>query len=251
MTNIVNLAIKKLKAGDKAAAKELLIKALKQNPKNADAWYVMAAVVTDTEQRTECLQRALQIDPQHEKARRTLSKMTGKSTNLPIKKKPGHSNAINLSEILSFVSQHKKLIGIVTVVFGCLICFVVGSVIKEFSNFNALPPTSTSSLPLSPSTVMTITQTLTTQPTVKKLTSTPTITRTPYLSSTLPPSMTPYIVVTQNTVSCTCADDTYNCDDFINEPFTAQECFEHCKSQGYGDVHGLDGNNNNSACEDY
>ena len=46
---------------------------------------------------------------------------------------------------------------------------------------------------------------------------------------------------------CTCISDL-NCSDF-NTHAEAQRCYEYCKDQGYGDTHGLDGDNDGSACE--
>lgn len=49
---------------------------------------------------------------------------------------------------------------------------------------------------------------------------------------------------------------TYECDfDFYNCPFfgthaEAQQVFEYCRNLGFGDIHGLDGDNNGLACED-
>jgi len=46
---------------------------------------------------------------------------------------------------------------------------------------------------------------------------------------------------------CTCTRDL-NCSDFDTHA-EAQRCYEYCKDQGYGDTHGLDGDNDGSACE--
>jgi len=47
---------------------------------------------------------------------------------------------------------------------------------------------------------------------------------------------------------CACAGDTLNCKDFSNHA-GAQACFNYCMSQGVGDVHKLDENNDGNACE--
>ena len=47
---------------------------------------------------------------------------------------------------------------------------------------------------------------------------------------------------------CSCSGDTYNCSDF-NTHSQAQACFNYCLAQGAGDIHRLDRDNNNNACE--
>jgi|GEM_PF-3379426 len=47
---------------------------------------------------------------------------------------------------------------------------------------------------------------------------------------------------------CACAGDTLNCKDFSNHA-EAQACFSYCMSQGVGDIHKLDENNDGNACE--
>jgi hypothetical protein len=48
---------------------------------------------------------------------------------------------------------------------------------------------------------------------------------------------------------CSCAGDTYNCGDFGGSWSAAQACYTYCVSQGAGDIHRLDGNNDGSACD--
>ena len=48
--------------------------------------------------------------------------------------------------------------------------------------------------------------------------------------------------------TCPCSGDTLNCGDF-NTHAAAQACYSYCVSQGAGDIHKLDGNNDGSACE--
>jgi len=47
---------------------------------------------------------------------------------------------------------------------------------------------------------------------------------------------------------CSCTGPDLNCSDFGSHA-SAQNCFEYCKDNGYGDVHNLDGDNDGSACE--
>lgn len=47
---------------------------------------------------------------------------------------------------------------------------------------------------------------------------------------------------------CSCNGDSLNCTDFGSWS-SAQACYSYCQSQGVGDIHGLDGNNDGSACD--
>ena len=47
---------------------------------------------------------------------------------------------------------------------------------------------------------------------------------------------------------CDWAGPDLNCSDFATHT-AAQACYEYCQQQGYGDVFGLDGDNDGSACE--
>lgn len=47
---------------------------------------------------------------------------------------------------------------------------------------------------------------------------------------------------------CSCSGNIYNCKDFGSHA-SAQACYEYCISEGRGDIHGLDGDNDGSACE--
>ena len=53
---------------------------------------------------------------------------------------------------------------------------------------------------------------------------------------------------TDNTISYDCSSDVYNCGDFSTQS-EAQKVFDYCESQGKGDIHRLDSNNDGEACE--
>lgn len=95
-------------------------------------------------------------------------------------------------------------------------------------------PTSTPTATGPATATHTPTATRTTTPTP---TETATVTPTPTGTATLPVSG-----------PCPCDGNTLNCSDFATQP-EAQACFEWCVLQGAGDIHGLDGNNDNVACE--
>ncbi len=74
-----------------------------------------------------------------------------------------------------------------------------------------------------------------------------TVTATTFLSI-LPINQTATQVSTVQEAVCACSGDTLNCGDFTYHS-SAQSCFDYCMSQGVGDIHGLDSDGNNSACE--
>ena len=51
-----------------------------------------------------------------------------------------------------------------------------------------------------------------------------------------------------NGVVCSCSSNSFNCPNFPTHD-SAQQCFNYCKSQGRGDIHRLDKDNDNLACE--
>lgn len=82
-------------------------------------------------------------------------------------------------------------------------------------------------------------------------TSTPTATVTPTRTATRTPTRTPTRRPTATpTVEpvCACYANLYNCSDFSTQ-WQAQQCFNYCWDLGYGDVHGLDGDDDGEACE--
>ena len=48
--------------------------------------------------------------------------------------------------------------------------------------------------------------------------------------------------------TCSCSGDNYKCEDFSTH-IEAQRCFDYCISQGAGDIHRLDQDNDGDACE--
>lgn len=100
-------------------------------------------------------------------------------------------------------------------------------------------PTSTTT-PTSTSTP-TPTATSTPTPTATEVQSGPTATHTP--------TVTPTATDDQTGGPCLCTGNIYNCSDFATQP-QAQACMDWCISQGVGDIHRLDGSDNDGrACE--
>jgi hypothetical protein len=66
--------------GDQQKAFRLLKECLTQQPRNAEAWFLLSEAVADVQQKRECLVRALRFDPAHEPARRRLLELAQSPT---------------------------------------------------------------------------------------------------------------------------------------------------------------------------
>jgi hypothetical protein len=65
-------AIQVLKKGDRATARQLMRQVLLENPRYSPAWLWMSELVDSIEQKRECLERTLALDPANEPARKGL-----------------------------------------------------------------------------------------------------------------------------------------------------------------------------------
>lgn len=65
-----------LRAGERERAFRLLAQAVRRDPNSERAWLLLAGALTDVAQQRTCLERALQINPQNEMARRGLAALT-------------------------------------------------------------------------------------------------------------------------------------------------------------------------------
>ena len=72
MSNDLQQAIAAIKAGDKETGQQLLMKVIKADPKNEAAWLWMASTLDDPQEKKECLQKVLQINPGNEMAKKAL-----------------------------------------------------------------------------------------------------------------------------------------------------------------------------------
>lgn len=76
MANIDDLlqqSIQAARQGDREGAKKLLSSAVRQDPRNPRAWYLLSQVVDQPDQVKFCLNKVLEIDPQHPKAQQKLA----------------------------------------------------------------------------------------------------------------------------------------------------------------------------------
>lgn len=75
MPDKLQQALTAYKANDKPLARQLVASALKDDPDNADAWYMAAYLTDDKDKQAQLLDRALRIDPDHVGAKETLQKL--------------------------------------------------------------------------------------------------------------------------------------------------------------------------------
>ena len=71
--HLVDQGIEALLTGERARARELLQKALKQDPRNERGWLALSFAVDKPEHALECVQRVLALNPGHEKAQERLA----------------------------------------------------------------------------------------------------------------------------------------------------------------------------------
>ena len=70
-------AIHLIKTGEKAKGRKFLAEVIRSEPRNETAWLWMTAAVDSKDQRKQCLEKVLDINPNNEQARAGLSKMMG------------------------------------------------------------------------------------------------------------------------------------------------------------------------------
>ncbi|MBN2148677.1 MAG: hypothetical protein JW726_14920 [Anaerolineales bacterium] len=79
MADKLQEAIARIKSGDKQGGKKLIGEVLRENPNSETAWLWMSGVVETDQQRKDCLERILKINPQNQQAIRGLEKLHTKS----------------------------------------------------------------------------------------------------------------------------------------------------------------------------
>ncbi len=73
MSDNLKQAIAAIKAGDNETGHQLLMKVIKADPANEAAWLWMASTLDDPQEKKECLQKVLQINPDNEMAKKALA----------------------------------------------------------------------------------------------------------------------------------------------------------------------------------
>jgi hypothetical protein len=62
-------------AGNRIEARDVLIKAVRKDPKNPDIWFGLSYCVEDTQQKRDCLEKVLFLAPNHPKAKKILEQL--------------------------------------------------------------------------------------------------------------------------------------------------------------------------------
>lgn len=75
MSELTKQGIMAVKAGDKQRAKHILNLAIQSDPKDIDAWLWLSGAVDTNEERIECLQAILRLDPNNQLAARGLAQL--------------------------------------------------------------------------------------------------------------------------------------------------------------------------------
>lgn len=156
---------------------------------------------------------------------------------------------------------------IVFIISGILICIIlfccIGIIFSGDGDTNSTPTPQLQEMPVEQIIASTAAAAQTQTLIVAPHTFTPFIYSTPatLIPVTLAPSFTPIptdtpfllIIPTFSSGSggevCSCAGDLYNCTEHFSTQSQAQACFNYCVSQGKGDMHKLDENNNGIVCE--
>jgi len=77
---ILDSAIQAIQYGDRASGMRLLAQVLRADPQNVRAWLWMSEVADTEEQRRECLQRVMAIDPLNRTAHARLTQLDARAT---------------------------------------------------------------------------------------------------------------------------------------------------------------------------
>src|SRR5215470_12061485 len=80
--SLLTQAVDALRAGDKARARDLLGQAIRLNPADDRAWLWLSGAVETDDERRRCLERALQLNPRNEAARRGLAALAAETATL-------------------------------------------------------------------------------------------------------------------------------------------------------------------------
>lgn len=73
-------AIQAIQYGDRALGKRLLSQALQADPRNVQAWLWMSEIADTDEQRRDCLERVITIEPQNQAARTRLAQLEARAS---------------------------------------------------------------------------------------------------------------------------------------------------------------------------
>ncbi len=73
-------ALDLLRAGKKAEAQSILLPVVRQDPDNAEAWYLLGFTFTDPQKRLDSFRQVLRIDPSNQAAQKQIAKLAAPTT---------------------------------------------------------------------------------------------------------------------------------------------------------------------------
>jgi tetratricopeptide (TPR) repeat protein len=73
VSRILEAGLHAVRAGEREKARDLFMQAVRDEPENVDAWVWLAEVLDDPQQRIECYQRVLALEPNHLHARKQVA----------------------------------------------------------------------------------------------------------------------------------------------------------------------------------
>lgn len=94
MADQLEKGIEAFNSGDKAVAFILFREAVRENPLDSAAWYWLSRVISEPERQKECLEKALQLDPDNQEARAALQDF--QPANLSDQHEPGETRPEDL-----------------------------------------------------------------------------------------------------------------------------------------------------------
>ena len=134
MPTRVETAINAAKAGDTKAAIDILNRAIKDNPRDARAWYLLSQVETDNSRAQECVNKVLEIAPDNQQAKDRLAKLVAGGERFeeieipaptPIREQIVRSDPAttlqNTALTVSTIGLILTTIGILAILFLCLV----------------------------------------------------------------------------------------------------------------------------------
>lgn len=140
--------------------------------------------------------------------------------------------------------------GVIAISFMCLTPMLCSKTSSDIAPTSTPTATATATATATNTPTNTATPTATYTPTITltpTITNTPTITPTPTNTST--PTITPVPSPTSTEEPWRCDTDYYDCSSSFYNQELGQACYDYCESEGKGDIHNLDSDNDGIACE--
>lgn len=152
----LNEAIAAIKSGDKKTGGSILSQLLKENPKNERAWLWLYKCVDTPEKKRYCLKKAIEINPNNQKAKEVLEKLlakdelyTGSIIIEETKQKEEQvvekqKTSSSIDKVINYIFGNKLiLIGIPTILVFSILCGFISLILNNTSTPSNMLPTAT------------------------------------------------------------------------------------------------------------